>query len=126
MITPRIRYPNGPDIVFPLPPDMDYPEQKIPKNDIVEAISGQRQVTNLHTATILYQKFSLLELSFIKGELEPFFEFYALRGNDFLYFPDSNDFAIFDSWHLDKYEFKPVKNENSINLYDIDFTLRRI
>ena len=112
--------------LFPHPPDQDYPEVKTPKEKVVESLTGRRRIVNYATITTLYQKFSLLPLDFITGELQTFFVSHALKGLEFRYWLDPDDFQNFNTWHLDKRIYKPEKNESTIDRYDIDFTLRRV
>ena len=121
-------------VLFPFPPDEDYPEGLAPKDDVVEAITGQRQVTNYAIVETLFQKFSGLSFDFVNGDLKAFFRRHALLGRDFRYYilptvPNPSlpvHFSSSNNWHLDKRVFLPKKQQGTIDRYSIEFTLRRV
>lgn len=124
-----IRYTSGGqnrEILFPLPPDQDYISQFEPKESVVESIDGSRQVTHHATVTMLPQKFSMLPRGFVTGDLQNFFTGHALRGGKFEYHLDPENPTDLALWELEKRVYKPVKNENTIDRYDLEFTIRRV
>lgn len=124
-----IRYTMGAqtrEVLFPLPPDQDYPIQYQPKESVVESIDGNRQVTTHAVIMMLEQRFSTLPRDFVTGPLEDFFVSHALRGGKFEYHLDPDDQSDTGLWELQDRVFEPSKNESTIDRYDMEFTLRRV
>ena len=122
----RIVYGTPPTtLVFPLPPDEDFPKGALPIDESVESLTGHRQVLTYAIIETLTQKFSMLPFDFVNGPLRTFFVSHALRGRPFQYFLDENS-AEYETWELDERKFMPVKNTGTIDRYDIQFTLRKV
>ena len=122
----KIVYGSPPTtVIFPLPPNQDYPKGIRPIDKSVESLTGHRQVLTYAMVDMLIQKFTMLPLDFINGPLRTFFVTHALRGLPFQYFLDV-DSPDYEVWELDDRRFEPTKNEGTIDRYDIEFSLRKV
>lgn len=122
----KIEYGNPvKTIIFPTPPDQNELEGTTPKEMVVESVTGERQVVQYSRIRTINQKFTMLDRSFVTGELKDFFLNHALFGHPFKYFFDAES-SEFGTYHLDERVFRPTKSEATFDRYDVEFTLRRV